>query len=98
MYLPMKYKITIEQGDDYEVTRNVYEGDDGKQYFSTYSIPDDVEYKTREHKTGKIATKYHEVYSQEVEMPDIKDVIKAANGFLYEDKPTNLSDAPFSCK
>ena len=78
----MKYKITIEQCEDYNSTKVVYEGSDGKQYFSTYSIPDNVEYKLKNHETGEVTTKYKEIYQQEVEMVDIKDVIKAANGFL----------------
>lgn len=92
----MKYKITIEQGEDYEVTKRVYECDNGEQYDSTYCIPDKNKYTEKYHKTGEINTKYHEVYSQEVEMADIKDVIKAANGFLYDNGKVYLNDSPYA--
>jgi len=80
----MKYKITIEKAEDYEVTKGISECEDGEQYASTYSIPDGKKYKTVQHKTGQISTMYTQIYQQEVDMQDIKDVIKAANGFLNE--------------
>lgn len=78
----MKYKIQITEISAYEAIESVYEAEDGKRYTSTYRIPDGVKYTEKYKTTGE--TKYSEkvIYSQEAEMPDILDVIKAANGIL----------------
>lgn len=78
----MKYKINIEEVTEYSETKTAYEATDGKRYFSTFAVPDGVKYEVKEYKTGAMLQKEREVYSQEVELPDITDVIKAANGLL----------------
>ena len=80
----MKYKITVEEVVEYPEMQTVYEANDGKRYFSSYSKPiaeKTVEYKQKEYPTGKMLERTTEVYVQHFEAVDLNAVIKAANNF-----------------
>ena len=77
-----KYKITIEEMTPYAVQRTVYLATDGKVYNSTYKIPDGEKYTEKHEPTGETTYSTNTIYTQNVDMPDILDVVKAANGII----------------
>lgn len=73
------FEINIIEQTPYDETTEVYEGTDGKQYTSTYRIPEGVTYKTAQVKTGKIAYNNKDILTQNVETLDMNAIIKAIN-------------------
>lgn len=78
----MKYKITIESREEYPEIETVYEGKNGKRYFSKYH--DDiaekgVEVEEKKYETGKMLERNHDVYVQEFEVEDLVSIIRAVN-------------------
>lgn len=81
----MKYKVTIEEITEVDEKVGVYEHKDTyEQRDSVYALVEDekAKYKFFYRPTGKKILNSETVFSQTTEMPDIKDVIKATNGFL----------------
>ena len=74
-----EYEIIIKKRVPYMVKKTAYEGTDGKRYYSTYGIPEGVEYKEITYETGEISHNEKEVYSQKQVDLDLTAVIKAVN-------------------
>lgn len=72
------YKISIMEVTDYPEVERVYETVEGKRLRSSYDLEKNT-YKSLDIPTGAILQKEREVYSQEFEATDIKEVIKAVN-------------------
>lgn len=75
----MKYKIKIISLEPYPITSRQYEATDGKVYDSKYSIPEGAKAKEVEHPTGATGYNERELYEQETDGLDLKEVIKAVN-------------------
>lgn len=73
------YKITVEELKEYPETDTRYEGNDGKNYSSTYNVPEGVKYKRVEVPTGKLLVRERQVYTQEFEDLDLTEVVNAVN-------------------
>lgn len=75
----MKYRITVEVLEPFPKMETVYKATDGKIYHSTYRIPDGEKYTESTQPTGETGYEKREVYGQEIELPSIENIIKAAN-------------------
>lgn len=77
-----KYKITISELHEYEETETVYEGDDGKRYYSKYHdniVKGAVKVTEKDYPTGKKLYRSDEVYTQHFEADGIREIISAVN-------------------
>lgn len=76
----IKYRVTIEVLEPFKVTRQQYEGTDGKLYHSRYGLPEGVKYKEVQVPTGEMGMTEVQTYRQIVDDLEIEAVIRAVNG------------------
>ena len=73
------YRVIIKEVTEYDVENYRIEAEDGKKYSTEYSVPEGINFKRVQYKTGEKEVNEKTVYDQTTDELDVVEVIKAVN-------------------